>query len=167
MMFSTTQFYYGERKWHFACLGTGIKTTYIALKQAKAYCKIMGTPFQATENEKKYAFEENRQPYSGSIVISIPNHQNILITKDPNLVNAHVALLIELEFLETVKLYVNNLENLVGCTYLKQAVPLVRKRRHINYAWDNRSNVLVTHKELIKLLTNCSSSCIRKTTRPP
>ena len=116
----------------------------------------MKIKFRPKKSRNKYKFGQDTQNALGSIIMRIPIGRKELVTEKVDIVRANVPFLIGLDFLDTYKMYVNNVENLLVCPHLDLYIPTIRKNRHIYLEWEEHDKIHYTKQELIKLHRNFS-----------
>lgn len=107
----------GQEEWYGACLDTVAQTTVIGLKQAKVYCKIMGSSLKMKSSNNKYRFGENKQVSLGPTALRKRFQHNMIVTRRIDVVHASAPVLIGLDLLDKYGPYVNNIRR---CTMLSE-----------------------------------------------
>lgn len=72
----------------------------------------------------------------------------MVITELADIVNSHVPIFTDFDFLDKYKMFVNNVANVLKCPILRCYIPLSRKHGHTYLEWTKIENFLYTYSEL-------------------
>jgi hypothetical protein len=138
-------------KWHGACFDTGAQKTVIGEKQARAYCRYMGTKFKTKPSRHIFKFGVDVQESMGTLPIRIPTPNNSFLLLQVEVVPVNVPFLIGLDVLDIFSLNVDTVHNKLCAPKAGWEIQLIRKMGHVYLEWSPTDRVLYTKAELTRL----------------
>lgn len=119
-----------------ACLDTGATRTVIGRGQALAYARMTGNPLTLRRTKTtNFLFGGVLTPSLGLITIRVPISGDHYALLRVDVVALDIPFLLGLDVLDSLALYVNNVEDRLKCDKRMIATPLVRKDSHIYLEW--------------------------------
>lgn len=119
-----------------ACLDTGATRTVIGRGQALADARMIGKPLILKRTRAtNFLFGGVLTLSLGLVTVRVPISVDHYALLRVDVVAIDIPFLLELDVLDSLGLYVNNVKNLLKCDERKNATPLVRKHEHIYLEW--------------------------------
>ena len=142
---------YNDTDFQGACGDTGSQGTLIGLRQAKAYCRLVGQRLKLSRSQIRFKFGDGCRNSLGRMELRLPTPNGGYIPIHTDVVDSDIPLLLGLEFLRQELLLLNYLTNELESYAFNWTMPLIDKFGHIFVEWRKTSNNLYTKAELQRL----------------
>ena len=142
---------YNDIDFQGACGDTGSQGTLIGLRQAKAYCRLVGQKLKLSRSKIRFHFGDGCRNSLGRMELRLPTPNGGYIPIHTDVVDSDIPLLLGLEFLRQELLLLNCLTNELKSYAFKWNVPLIEKFDHIFVEWRRTSHNLCTKAEQQRL----------------
>lgn len=143
--YSTTVHFYG------ACIDTGAQRSVIGIKQAEAYCRMLGIEMRkdADKRIRRFRFGKDIQDSVGSLQIRVPIKDDFFMVFTANVVNIDVPLLLGLDVMSEHKLVADTVDLVLFSKSCGWQLPLTRQLGHVYLTWE--SQILYSSSELTRI----------------
>lgn len=138
------------RKFQGACCDIGAQRSVAGRRQAKAYCREAGVPFNLRKSDYAFRFGDGLYSSLGTIEIRLPTPDGSFLAMEVDVVDAYVPLLMGIDTLDREQLVADNVENVLDSRRYGWKIPIARRNGHMYVQW-NAKTLMFTRSELKKL----------------